>query len=195
MIHFFLLYKTVIISAKKEKERERKGRFDKNFTEAIFFSLISLKSRLLQFKFPLFLLENEKGKKDETSERQLEHRYKPVSVSAKFHSLVRERGNNFQRVLEEGGICPPTRRRGLNGFLVGAVKRIKTRTDDEGGGPSLPKIRLCIKTLFHPLSKFAAQWYLTHLTCLMRNHESFSRINCFNQYLFFFFFRILICNT
>lgn len=68
--------------------------------------------------------------------------------SAKFHSLrrERERGNNFQRVLEEGGICPPTRRRALNGFLVGAVKRIKTRTDDEGGGPSLPKIRLCIKT-------------------------------------------------
>lgn len=121
------------------------------------------------------------------SERQLD-RYKPVSVSAKFHSLARERGNNFQRVLEEGGICPPTRRRGLNGFLVGAVKRIKTRTDDEGGGPSLPKIRLCIKTLLHPLSKFAAQWYLTHLTCLMRNHESFSRINCFDQYLFSFFF-------
>lgn len=88
-----------------------------------------------------------------------------------------ERGNNFQRVLEGGGICPPTRRRALNGFLVGAVKRIKTRTDDEGGGPSLPKIRLCIKT---PLDKFAAQWYLTHLTRLMKkNHELSRRINYF----------------
>lgn len=63
-------------------------------------------------------------------------------------SLLREgRGNNFQRVLGEGGICPPIRRRALNGFLAGAVKRIKTRTDDEGGGSSLPKIRLCIKAL------------------------------------------------
>lgn len=69
-------------------------------------------------------------------------------TNAKFHSLAgRERGNNFQRVLEEGGICPPTRRWALNGFLVGTVKRIKTCTDDEGGGPSLPKIRLCIKIL------------------------------------------------
>lgn len=55
------------------------------------------------------------------------------------------RGNNFQHVLGEGGICPPIRRRALNGFLAEAVKRIKTRTDDEGGGSSLPKIRLCIK--------------------------------------------------
>lgn len=55
------------------------------------------------------------------------------------------RGNNFQHVLGEGGICPPIRRRALNGFLAEAVKRIKTRTDDEGGGSFLPKIRLCIK--------------------------------------------------
>lgn len=99
----------------------------------------------------------------------------PRAPSAKFHPprRERERGNNFQRVLEEGGICPPTRRRALNGFLVGAVKRIKTRTDDEGGGPYLPKIRLCIKTLSSPRSpdKFTAQWYLTLLARLMRNHK------------------------
>lgn len=104
-------------------------------------------------------------------ERQLDHYGPAPGLQARSFILLRrerERGNNFQRVLEEGGICPPTRRRALNGFLVGAVKRIKTRTDDEGGGSYLPKIRLCIKT---PPGKFAAQWYLTLLPRLMRNHK------------------------
>jgi len=93
-------------------------------------------------------LENEEYEGDETLKRQLDHYEPGTKCEVSFSSRrKRERGNNFQRVLEEGGICPPTRRRALNGFLVGAVKRIKTRTDDEGGGPSLPKIRLCIKTL------------------------------------------------
>lgn len=111
-------------------------------------------------------------------ERQLELTTSRARVRS-FILSQGERGNNFQHVLEGGGICPPTRRRALNGFLVGAVKRIKTRTDDEGGGPSLPKIRLCIKT---PPGKFAAQWYLTHLTRLMKkNHELSRRINCFSE--------------
>jgi len=127
-----------------------------------------LKAIPSQFKFPPpFRLENEQDKR-EMKLRDVSSRIatQPRAASVKFPlslSLSRgEGGNNFQHVLEGGGICPPTRRRALNGFSVGAVKRIKTRTDDEGGGPSLPKIRLCIKT---PSSlKFAAQWYLTHLT-------------------------------
>lgn len=100
------------------------------------------------------------------------------------------RGNNFQHVLGEGGICPPIRRRALNGFLAGAVKRIKTRTDDEGGGSSLPKIRLCIKV---PLYKFtAAQWYLTLFTCFARTNLPNSTF--FHLFFFFFFFHRKIYN-
>lgn len=113
----------------------------------------SVKAVLSQFKFLPPFLENEDEEADETLRRRfkvgsLRGRATECKVSFFSQSVCeRERGNHFERVLEGGGICPPTRRRALNGFLAGAVKRIKTRTDDEGGGPSLPKIRLCIKTL------------------------------------------------